>query len=59
MGEEDEHVFYRAHIGRLEEPKISDESVCFTRIGRLVEGCLTVKNWRVLLTGDDVAVTMP
>ena len=32
-GEEVEYVFHRTHIGRLEEPQISHESVCFTRIG--------------------------
>ncbi len=37
-------MFHRTHIGRLEEPQISHESVCFSRIGKIVGGCLTVKN---------------
>ena len=37
-GEEVEYVFHRTHIGRLEEPQISHESVCFTRIGKIVGG---------------------
>ena len=29
-------MFHRTHIGRLEEPQISHESVCFSRIGKIV-----------------------